>query len=289
MNPTEKSEIWTIGKVLNWGTEYLGKKSIESPRLTIELLLCDILSSSRLDLYLSFDKPLSSEELQSLKSKIKRILKGEPIQYVLGWTQFLNYKILLRRNVFIPRPETEFLVSFIRNSLKSHCDKPLQILDIGCGSGAISIALADFFKNSQVLAVDIDENAIIQTIENGKLNKIENIQVQQLDILNKIPQQKFDLIVSNPPYIPFEEYKTLPKHIKNEPKIALTDDGDGLKFYRRFTEIFPVLLNNNGSFFLEVAWNQAEQVSNLFRTKDFDVLIEKDLQGIKRIIYCIRF
>lgn len=289
MNRKENRNTWTIAEIIKWGTQYLADKKIESPRLTIELILCDILKLTRLELYLNYAIPLKSNELNLLKTKIKELLRGFPLQYVLGWSQFLNYKILLNKKVFIPRPETEYLANLVRVSLKHKKDEKLKILDIGCGSGALAIALADYFKQSEVYAIDIDENAIEQTKENAKINKVENLVVFKMDILEQKPNEHFDIIVSNPPYIPLSEYEVLPKEVKKEPKFALTDGNDGLTFYRRFAEIFPEILSDKFAFFLEVGWNQAEVVSKLFYQKDYEVKIENDFQGIKRIVYSIRF
>ncbi len=289
MSREQNKKVWTVSELISWGTNYLNDYKIESPRLSIELLLCEILSCTRLDLYLNYDKPLNPRELKELKSKIKALLCGKPLQFVLGWTQFLNYKIFLCKKVFIPRPETEILVKFALDKYKNRKEEPLSILDIGCGSGAISIALADFFKNSKVLAIDVDKDAIEQTKENAERHSLKNIQLHRMDILKEVPSEKFDLIVSNPPYIPILEYYELPKHVLDEPKLALTDGSDGLTFYKRFAEIFPKILNESGNFFLEVGWNQAEAVAEIFANSGFDVDIKKDFQGIKRIVYSNRF
>ncbi|MCX7908707.1 MAG: peptide chain release factor N(5)-glutamine methyltransferase [Ignavibacteria bacterium] len=289
MNRYESNRNWTISEIIHWGTSYLNKKGCESPRLSIELLLCSVLNTTRLDLYLNFDKPLKKKELDELKSKINLLLRNEPIQYILGWTQFLEFKLSLSRKVFIPRPETEQLVKFIIKKNESKQERKMSILDIGCGSGAISIALASFFRNSQVLAIDIDTNAIEQTKENALLNNVSNIETMELDIFKCVPEGSFDIIVSNPPYIPISEYSELPPQLQNEPKIALTDEKDGLSFYKRFAKIFPRMLKEDGSFYLEVGWNQANLVSEIFAKEGFSVQIEKDFQGIKRIVYSIRF
>lgn len=196
MSQEQNKKLWTVSELINWATEYLNAHNLESPRLSIELILCEILSCSRLDLYLNYDKPLNTEELTELKSKIKSLVKGKPLQFILGWSQFLNYKIFLSRKVFIPRPETEILVKLVLDSYKKWREEALSILDIGCGSGAISIALADFFKNSKILAIDVDQNAIEQTKENAQRYSIKNIQLLRMDILKDVPPDKFDIIVS---------------------------------------------------------------------------------------------
>lgn len=289
MSPDENKKIWTISELITWGTKYLTNYKVESPRLSIELLLCKLLSCNRLDLYLNYDKPLNTFELKKLKSMIKLLVSGKPLQFILGWTQFLNYRISLGKKVFIPRPETEILVKLVCEAYQKRREEPLHIIDIGCGSGAISIALADFFGNSTVLAIDVDKNAIEQTKENAERYYLKNIQCLQMDILKSAPAGKFDLIVSNPPYISIEEYDRLPKHLREEPKIALTDNSDGLSFYKRFMRLFNQILDERGDFFLEVGWNQADAVCELFAKSNFSVQTKEDFQGIKRFVYSNRF
>jgi len=288
-NEINSKRIWTILDIINWGTQYLRSKSFDSPRLFIELILSKALSLSRVELYLNYEKPLTNEELSNIKSYIKRLLAGEPIQYILEEAQFLKFNLKIQNKVFIPRPETEILVATVIELFKDYRNEQLRILDIGCGSGAISIALADFFCKSKIIAIDIDSKAIEQTQANAISYNLTNIECYNMDILNSTPDCCFDIIVSNPPYIPLEEYNTLPQHIKKEPKHSLTDGADGLTFYRRFSEIFENILAPKGSFFLEVGWNQAENVASIFREKGYDILIKNDFQKIKRIVYSIRF
>ncbi|MCX7880682.1 MAG: peptide chain release factor N(5)-glutamine methyltransferase [Ignavibacteria bacterium] len=283
------SKLWTLGELIRWATNYLSSKSIESPRLTVELLLSHILNLSRLQLYLNFERPLIAEELNTFKSHLKRLLKSEPLQYILGETKFLENTIKLNRKVFIPRPETEILVKIIEDKYKSRKNEKLRILDIGCGSGAISVSLAKIFKNSNVLAIDIDPDCIEATKENALLSGQNNLIVEKLDILNSLPNGSFDIIVSNPPYISIEEYSKLDQQIYFEPKIALTDGADGLTFYRRFAYIFAALLSSSGSFFLEIGWNQSEFVKKIFEEKGFKLVVENDFAGIKRFVYSLRF
>jgi len=227
---------------------------------------------------------LTDNELSSLKIALKRLLNYEPLQYIVGETQFLNLKILLNRRVFIPRPETEILAKQIMDDFSAQQQTHLQILDIGCGSGAIALALAKYFPHSRVLAIDISDEALNQTEENAKLNSIENITTKKLNIFENLPDGKFDIIVSNPPYLSIEEYRNVEPNLLFEPKESLTDDSDGLRFYRRFAEIFPELLATNGNFYLEIGYNQAEQVAQIFAEHKFIVKFLLDFNTIKRII-----
>lgn len=282
--PHNSGNLWRIIDIISWGTEYLKEKGFESERLLIELLLAYILNCRRIDLYLNYEKPLTNKELSDLKMALKRLLNHEPFQYIIGETQFLDLRILLNRRVFIPRPETEMLAKQIMDDFIARQQAHLQILDIGCGSGAIALALAKYFPLSCVLAIDISDEALSQTEENARLNSISNITTKKLNIIENLPSGKFDIIVSNPPYLSIEEYRNVEPNLLFEPKESLTDNSDGLCFYRRFAEIFTELLASNGKFYLEIGYNQAEQVSKIFAKRGFTVKFLLDFNAIKRII-----
>lgn len=284
MEANFQRKIWRTIDIIRWGQKYFATKSFPSPRLLIELLLCKVLNCKRIDLYLSFERPLTNGEIYKLKEMILQVLQHEPLQYIIGQTQFLDFTLNLRKGVFIPRPETELLVVEVRRDLSFKSNEALEILDIGCGSGAISIALAKYFPNSNVFAIDISETALEIAKENASINNVCNIIFLKLDILRGTPPKKFDVIVSNPPYIPFPQIGELDKNVKKEPLEALTDFSDGLTFYRRFAEIFPLLLRNFGKFYLEVSDEQAELVKVIFAESGFNLQFRKDSQNIKRII-----
>lgn len=289
MNQTDSKvqhsgRLWRIIDIISWGANYLEEKGFASSRLIIEILLAHILMCKRIDLYLNYDKPLTKDELAQLKITLKRILNHEPLPYVLSETQFLEHKILLNHRVFIPRPETEILAKQIIEDFKNKMHSPLKILDIGCGSGAISIALAKYFVNSNILAIDISDEALRQTEENATVNSIMNITIKKIDIIGSIPEGKYEIIVSNPPYLSIEEYASVEPNLLFEPRESLTDGADGLRFYRRFSEIFPVLLASDGKFYLEIGYNQAEQVAKIFAERKFAIRFIQDFNAIKRIV-----
>lgn len=274
-------KIWTVLEIINWANDFFAQKGVDSPRLTIELLLCDVLQCKRIDLYTSFDKPLNEQELAKTREYVIRRAKREPLQYILGKAHFYDFELNVDCNVLIPRPETEELAELILKSYDS--DAILNILDIGTGSGCLSILLADKFKNSMVTACDINHKAIEVAKSNAKKYNINNIEFLCLDIINNIPQGKFDVIVSNPPYIKKEDYQVLEPELKYEPGNALTDERDGLTFYRKFSEIFPKMLNDEGKFFLEYALGQSEEIKKLFEEKYF-VTILPDFSSIYRYL-----
>lgn len=279
------TKIWTIIELVKWGSDYFTEKGIDSPRLTVELLLSHVLKLSRIELYTNFQKPLNETELSSLKECIKRRVNHEPLQYIIGNTDFHGLDIKLDNSVLIPRPETEFLVSFVTESEKNRTEK-LKILDIGTGSGCIAIALAKFFPNSVVSGIDISESALEKAKENSEVNDVNNINFRRFDVLaeNFLNDEIYDIIVSNPPYISKNDYPELEPEVRtHEPKSALTDESDGLTFYRRFSEIFGKILAPNGSFYLEIGFGQSEDILKIFRDVGFELKFRKDYSGIDRI------
>lgn len=276
------TEDWTVGKLQRWGVNFLKSKNIDEAKISIDLLLCEVLNVERIELYLKFDLPLNVYELNQVKDYIKRLVNNEPLQYILGKTKFYNLEFKVDKSVLIPRPETEELVDLI---IKENQEKKeLNILDIGTGSGCIAISLAKYLPQSKVFAIDISDNALKIAKHNARINKIDNIEIHKLDILTKVPKTKFDIIVSNPPYISTEEFEKLDKNVKEfEPEVALTDFGDGLTFYRRYYEVFSDMLSQNGIFYLENSFEQGDKLVAAF-SKKYKVQAIEDSGNIKRFL-----
>ncbi|HMN49536.1 MAG TPA: peptide chain release factor N(5)-glutamine methyltransferase [Ignavibacteriaceae bacterium] len=277
----------TVLEAIKLSTEYLEKKQVESPRTNAEILLADILHCKRLDLYLSFDKPLSENELNLYRESIKQRAMRIPLQYILGYVEFFGLKINVNQNVLIPRPETELLVEKIINDFKSI--KNLRILDIGSGSGNISLSLAKNLENSFVTGIDISDKAIEVAIDNAIKNSVANVEFKLLDIMTEeiFNQGKFDLIVSNPPYVSKNDYQTLEPELKvHEPRVALTDNADGLTFYNRIITIAKNILKQQGYLYFEIGKDQHEIIYGLMNQQKFNnIKIQKDYSGIERMIY----
>ncbi len=213
---------WTVLTMLEWGTSFFEKKNIKNPRLSIEWLLSDILNIKRLDLYLMYDKPLAKSELSLLRPLVKRRALGEPLQYITGSTDFYGYTIKVDPSVLIPRPETEELLELVLT--QSPYVNKRKVLDIGTGSGCISIALKKKRPNWNCHAIDISKEAIRVAKDNALAHEIE-IEFFIEDIINPssfLLNQSYDLIISNPPYILRSEYSTIDVEVKAfEPNIAL--------------------------------------------------------------------
>lgn len=276
-------KTWRIIDVINWGNDYFCKHNIESPRLLIELLICDVLQIERFALYLDFEKPFSAAELVTLNAYVKRAAANEPFQYIIGKTPFLDLTIKVNPAVLIPRPETEELADMLIKRLKERNDIN-DILDIGTGSGCIAIALAKEFPEMNIYGLDISAEALKTAKGNSEFNHAAT-KFKLMNILTEVPKKIFDCIVSNPPYISQIIYENLDKNVMNyEPKESLTDCCDGLTFYKRFAEIFPNILSPKGFFALEYGDNMQNDISALFED-NFELEIIKDFAGKDRFLF----
>lgn len=243
----------TVLEAIRLSTEYLDKKKIDSPRINAELLLAHIIGCKRLDLYLAFDRPLTEPELNIYRGLIKRRASYEPLQYIIGTVEFYGLVFKVTPSVLIPRPETELLVEKI---IKELSDKEqLNILEIGCGSGNIAISLAYHLKQAQIITTDISDAALNLAKENSqKLGVAERISFIRHNILTDdlLRFSMFDLVVSNPPYVSLQSYSSLQKEIMDfEPRLAVTDESDGLTFYRIISEKVSGNIKKGGKLFLK--------------------------------------
>lgn len=279
----------TVLESLELSTKYLEKKGIESARLNAELLLSHILKCQRLDLYLRFNQPLNTDETTTYRDYITRRGNFEPYQYIVGVVEFYGLKFFVDKSVLIPRQETEILINAIIERAPKVDD--LKILDIGTGSGNIPISLAINLPESKVISIDISPEAIKVAEQNRKLHDLKSrVGFLKTDILNDNLAKynnKFNIIVSNPPYVDKEQFATLQKEILQfEPEIAVTDFDDGLKFYKEISRKSMNLLTNNGMLFFELGHGIAEDVKNIMLQNGFDnIEIIKDYADIDRVIF----
>lgn len=277
----------TVLNALKLATEYFDKKEIQSARVNAELLLAHLLNCKRLDLYLRFEQPLAESEVELYRQMIARRGKFEPVQYIIGSTEFYGLPFDVNRSVLIPRPETEILVETIINKYKY--SERLKILDIGCGSGNIAVSLAKHLPDSEITSIDISGEALQLAEENARRNGVGNIKFQISDIITNgfAGNYKFNIIVSNPPYVSNDEFNSLQKEITlYEPRNAVTDDGDGLKFYKRISEFAKENLVDGGSLFYEIGAGQSDSVKSIMISNGYkEIQIVKDYQKIDRVIY----
>lgn len=281
-------QIWRLGKVLQEATRFLEGKSIESSRLNAEWLLAHVLNMSRMDLYLQFDKPLNQDERERYKTFLRRRVNREPLQYIIGETEFMSLPFKVTPDVLIPRPETEVLVEKVIEQFSKAGN--LQILDVGTGSGCIAISIAHRLPESELTAVDVSAKALEVATKNSELNSVaDRIAFKELDVVEYSEngfQNSFEVIVSNPPYIALSEWDDLQEEVKEfEPRISLCDEGDGLKFYRILARKTKEWLKNEGWIFLEIGHTQSEAVQEIFNEVGFKTkAVLPDLNGIERVL-----
>ncbi len=235
---SDSEKVWTVLSMLEWATDFFEEKSVQNPRLSIEWLLADVLNINRLDLYLKFDRPLSTTELDQLRPLVKRRSLHEPLQHLTGSTDFLNCIIDVDKDVLIPRTETEQLVELVLNHHSN--SEELNVLDIGTGSGCIPIALKKARPNWNCTGVDISAEALKISSHNAEFNEVEvtflEADMNTLAENKKIMSQEWDIIISNPPYItPTEKSEMDPQVLNFEPELALFHD-DPLSLYRKICE-----------------------------------------------------
>lgn len=252
------------------------------------LLIEEFLELQRVDVSLKPDFKITKKKLTQLNSAIKRLQKEEPIQYILGKTEFYGLPFIVNKHVLIPRPETEELVEWIISTvISSGVEKSLKILDIGTGSGCIPISLKKNLTKSEVSALDISKDAIEVAKQNAKLNEVQ-IHFLQHDILSaKDLGQQFNIIVSNPPYVrELEKHEIKNNVLKNEPHLALfVDDNNPLLFYDKIADLARTHLKSNGMLFFEINQYLGKETVDLLKEKGFqNIELKKDLFGNDRMI-----
>jgi release factor glutamine methyltransferase len=272
-------------QLLSQSIEYIEKNGIENAKLEAEYIFSHVLKTNRLTLTLDFTRKITEEEKKLIKEMIiKRARDKKPLQYILGEEEFFGYKFKVDERVLIPRPETELLVEQCI-VLVSDIKAPF-ILDIGVGSGAISVSLGKKIPSSKVLGVDISDEALEVANQNKELNKANNVKFIKSDVFQNVSYKAFDMIVSNPPYIPEKEYRELMHEVKKyEPKLALTAEDEGLYFYKLITAKAWDYLKSGGFLAFEVGYNQAQKVKEIMESNKFEnIVIAKDYHQIERIV-----
>ncbi len=270
-------------ELINAGSSKLKLNNILSHKLDSELLISEVLKKTREEVLTNLNKDVAQSNILKFENLINRRAKKEPIAYILKYKEFWSKKFLLDRSTLIPRPETELMVEHLVDIFKK---KKISILDIGTGSGCILISLLIELKKSQGVGVDIIEKAIKIAKMNAEYHQLHN----KIKFINrsfdKIFHKKFDLIVSNPPYIKTKDIRNLDEDIKRfEPKIALDGGNDGLDQIRKVIYKSTSILKLNGLLALEIGSNQYKKVSDLLIKNKFKII--KEVKDYKENIRCL--
>ncbi len=302
------NDIWTIKAALDWTVGYLDRKGDANPRLSAEWLMSEATGLSRIELYVNFEKPLSNDERAVLRDFVSRRGKGEPLQLISGKAPFRYLTLFVAPGVLIPRPETEVLVSeaFAELGLpRTACHvelgeegeqivdaslPALKAIDLCTGSGCIACALASEYPAAQVLALDIAPEALALAQKNVEyLGLAERVHVVESNLLAAIPEAEhgsFDLVISNPPYVPTAVCESLPAEVADwDPRLALDGGEDGLDLFRCFLPDALRCLKPNGVLAVELYEGHLSQASELAAGVGFDrIRIVSDLAGRPRVL-----
>jgi release factor glutamine methyltransferase len=297
-----QTETWTVGRLLTWTTDYLRKKGSESARLDAEVLLAHARQCQRIELYTAFDQEPDESVKAAFREMVVRRAEGTPVAYLVGHKEFYSLDFRVNPDCLIPRPETEHLVVAAIDAAKAIAKVPasasgatsrtLTVADICTGSGCVAIAIAKHIPNAQVFASDISESALAVATSNAAQHSLsDRIQFFSGDLLDAIPADKtvakFDIIVSNPPYISQSEYEQLSKSVREfEPKAALLSGATGLEISERLIAQANERIAEGGFMIIETSPMLAKQLAEVFDQHSGWTIQPtiKDLQGHARIV-----
>jgi len=285
----------TVLESIQKSTEFLAKKGVESPRLQVELLLAHLLKLPRMKLYLNFERLLTTPEVDSFRELIKRRGRREPLQHIVGSTSFCGLELAVNRHALVPRPETEILAELgwqFLNQLPARNSQPSTALDFGTGSGCLAVALAVKCPGAQVWAMDISAEALELAKQNAERHRsISGIRFVQSDGFAALPPEiRFDLIISNPPYVPSAEIGTLQPEVRDyDPRCALEGGPDGLDCFRRLAAEGQPFLKPGGRIMLEFGDGQIEDTREIFERQKWIVeAVKEDYSHQPRVLVARR-
>jgi release factor glutamine methyltransferase len=284
--PAAAEGTWTVLALLRWTTRHFGAQGIETPRLDAECLLAHALGADRLRLYLDFDKPVAATERAVFRDLVRR--RGServPVSQLTGHREFWSLPLRVTRDVLTPRPETETLIAVALEFLAGE-EHEVRIFDLGTGSGAIALALAQERKKAQLFATDVSAEALAVARTNAQaLGLGERVAFAEGPLFEPAKGLRFDLLVSNPPYLAEGESKSLPPELAHEPSLALFAGADGYAVLEPVVAGARDYLLPGGAIALEVAPHQAERVAALCREAGFQgIAIRRDLAGRPRVV-----
>lgn len=272
----------SIRELLEIGISMLKKNNVENPIQHARILLAHIIGKSKEYLVAHDNEVIDKTAEDEYKEAVYKLIEGTPIQYITNEQQFMKLDFFVNENVLIPRADTEILVEEVIDIAKK--EKKLKILDLCTGSGAIGISLDKYIENAEIICSDISIKAIEVANENKNKNN-SKVKIIQSNMFENI-KNKFDIIVSNPPYIREDVIKTLEKNVLCEPYLALSGGSDGLEFYKIIAENGYKFLNKNGYICLEIGYDQKESVINIFKEYEQykEIYSKKDLNNLDRVV-----
>jgi len=278
------ADTWTVLRILEWTSDFFSRKGIEGGRREAELLLATVLKLDRVGLYLNFDRPLSEAERHSYRELVEQRGRREPLQYILGETEFFSLPFKVVPGVLIPRADSEVLVEEALRLLDSRTQG--AVLDIGTGSGALAIAIAHERECLQVRGVDVSATALQVARDNAERNGVDGRTEWLEQDLFALAPGAYALVVSNPPYIPSADIPGLMPEVRDfEPHLALDGGSDGLDAYRALARQAGQLLQPGGWLLVEVGFDQAAAVSKLWEQAGLtEIFVRRDYAGIERVV-----
>lgn len=281
-----------INHLLKKGVDMIKDREYGNPVLEATMVLEDLLNVDRIYIYTHGKEQVPENTVDKFLEAMEKRAKGYPIQYIIGNKEFMGLDFHVEEGVLIPRGDTEILVEYVLKYIdENYSNKPVNVLDLGVGSGAISLAIAYYNKRATVYSVDLHEIPLKVANINKKKFRLENVQFYQGNLFEGIKalglEGEFNIIASNPPYISKEEIETLQVEVKNyEPIKALDGGEDGLDFYRKIIPESKGYLKNNGLLIFEIGYDQGEDVKCMMGNEGFkNIQILKDLQGLDRVVY----
>jgi release factor glutamine methyltransferase len=284
---------WTIGRLLNWTTDFLREKGAESPRLDAEVLLAHARGSKRIELYTAFDEPAADELRDRFRALVKERAAGKPVAYLVGQREFFSLTFEVTPDVLVPRPETELLVVRALDIAKPHAAEAIAIADVGTGSGVLAVALAKHLKRCRITGIDVSPAALAVAQRNATRHGVaDRIEFVVSDLFAKVePSRRFNIIVSNPPYITTAEMAELSDDVRRfEPALALEGGVDGTSVIERLLPQTAARLSPGGWLLMETSPTIADRVEQLVdATPGLERRpTQKDLAGLARVVQAQR-
>jgi release factor glutamine methyltransferase len=289
------AEDWTIGRLLQWTADYLKQHGSESPRLEAEVLLAHARGCQRIELYTSFSDPAADDLRTKFRELVRRRAEGVPVAYLVGHREFYSLDFRVTSDVLIPRPETELLVMTLLDRIKVHgaSDRPIELADVGTGSGIIGITTAKHAARTHVTAIDVSSAALAVAKDNAaRLGVADRVRFIESDLLSALPAEPtFDFIASNPPYVSTDEMANLPREVRAyEPELALVAGPTGTSVIERLIPQAAERLRSGGSLLLEISPMLQQRVEALIAADARWELgsTAKDLAALARVVQARR-